>query len=81
MANVEDPFVSLNGDDDEMDIVQALTISRKTYDCPVSTVLLCATGDDEVVVVESEVQGVKVVYSSRPLTWPPDFVNQDGALH
>jgi len=73
----------LNSDDNEMDLAQALINSRKTNGCPVPTILLCASADEEVV-VESEVQGVKEVYSSRLAIWPPDFmshVQDDIFLH
>ena len=64
----------LNGDDDEMNIAQALIISRNTNGCSIPAILLCASADEEAI-VESEVQGVKVVYSSRLATWPPNFVD------
>lgn len=64
----------LSSDDDEIDVAQALISSRKISGCPVPTVFLYADADEEEI-VESEVPGVKIVYSSRPVTWPPDSVS------
>jgi hypothetical protein len=77
----------LNSDGEEMDIAHDLIISRKMNGFPVPTIVLCANAeddDDDDGAIESDVQGVKVVYSSRPVTWPPGFVDHfqdDTFLH
>lgn len=63
-----------NGDDDDIDLAQALRISRNMNGCPVPTIVLCTNAEDGDEVVESEVQGIKVCPSSSPVTWPSDFV-------
>lgn len=86
LANTEVPLwptlkvlsFPLYSDENDVEVAEDLITLRKLDGCPVSNILLCACAEDnQETIVESDVKGVRVIYTSRRDTWPSNVVEYD----